>query len=273
MQLDGGLFEADITRLSTTTGVDDLQTTRIWGSSLGQSSIRWVPADMNGDGTPECYQDINDPSSVIAGCVPFNFFGGPFSVTQDMIDYVGIDLVDSFNTELDQYGLDFSGSFWGLPGGELGWAVGYEHREESLTFSPDATKQKDEVTGNTGLGTEGGYKVDSYYIELLAPVLDNFEVSLGWRYEDFSSYGSNDVFKVGARWDITDSLAIRGTWGEVFRAPGVFDLYQGQVDSFPTYLDPFRDCRKRRYCSRMRAAVEQLDTGARQSRRQPFPEG
>ena len=45
--------------------------------------------------------------------MPFNFFGGPFSVTQDMIDYVGIDLVDSINNELDQYGLDFAGSFWG----------------------------------------------------------------------------------------------------------------------------------------------------------------
>ena len=78
-------------------------------------------------------------------------------------------------------------------------------------------------------------------MELLAPVLDNFEVSLGWRYEDFSTYGSNDVFKIGARWDITDDLAVRGTWGEVFRAPGVYDLFQGQVDSFPTYLDPCSD--------------------------------
>ena len=178
-----------------------------------------------------------------------------------MIDYVGIDLVDSFNTELDQYGLDFSGSFWGLPGGELGWAVGYEHREESLTFSPDATKQKDEVTGNTGLGTEGGYKVDSYYIELLAPVLDNFEVSLGWRYEDFSSYGSNDVFKVGARWDITDRLAIRGTWGEVFRATGVFDLYQGQVCSRPTSIHvPTGLLRRMAPLLRLCATIRTVDT-------------
>ena len=244
VQLDGdSLFGTDITwsayynwgRRSR----DDLDFGQFFGPAL--ANAMGPSADLNGDGTPECYQDVNDPSSVISGCVPFNFFGGPYSVTQDMIDYVGIDLVDSINSELDQYGLDFAGSFWGLPGGELGWAIGYEHREEGLTNNPDATKQKDEVTGNTGLGTTGSIKVDSFYVELLAPVLDNFEVSLGWRYEDFSTYGSNDVFKIGARWDITDDLAVRGTWGEVFRAPGVYDLFQGQVDSFPTYLDPCSD--------------------------------
>ena len=243
MQLDGeSLFGTDITwsvyynwgRRSR----DDLDLGQFFGPAL--SNAMGPSADLDGDGTPECYSDVNDPSSVIAGCVPFNFFGGPFSVTQEMIDYVGIDLVDSFNSELDQYGLDFAGSFWGLRR-RIGLGRWLRASRGRPHFFSDATKQKDEVTGNTGLGTSGSIKVDSYYVELLAPVLDNFEVSLGWRYEDFSSYGSNDVFKVGARWDITDSLAIRGTWGEVFRAPGVFDLYQGQVDSFPTYLDPCSD--------------------------------
>ena len=31
---------------------------------------------LNGDGQPECYTDINDPSTLIAGCVPLNMFGG-----------------------------------------------------------------------------------------------------------------------------------------------------------------------------------------------------
>lgn len=244
MQLDGqNLFGTDISwsvyynwgRRSR----DDLDTGQFFGPNL--SNAMGPSADLNGDGKPECYGDVNDPSSLIAGCVPFNFFGGPFSVTQEMLDYVGVDLVDQFNIELDQWGVDFAGSIFELPGGELAWAAGYERREEALTYTPDASKQKDEVTGNTGLGTSGEVEVDSYYVEILAPVLDNVELSLGWRYEDFSTYGSNDVWKVGARWDITEDLAIRGTWGEVFRAPGIFDLYQGQVDSFPTYLDPCSD--------------------------------
>jgi outer membrane receptor protein involved in Fe transport len=195
-------------------------------------------ADLNGDGQPECYQDINDPNSVISGCVPFNFFGGPGSVTQEMIDYVAVNLVDTIRQELDSYGVDFTGSMFNLPGGEIGWAAGYQKREEIYRYSPDSGKQKDEVTGNTGTGTSGDYEVDSFYAELLLPVLDNVEFSVGWRYEDFSTYGSEDVWKVGGRWDITDNLAVRGTWGEVFRSPTISDLFGGLVDSFPTFSDP-----------------------------------
>ena len=129
-------------------------------------------ADLNGDGQPECYQDINDPNSVISGCVPFNFFGGPGSVTQEMIDYVAVELVDTFRSELDSYGVDFTGSMFNLPGGEIGWAAGYQKREELFRYSPDSGKQKDEVTGNTGVGTSGDYEVDSFYVEALLPVLD-----------------------------------------------------------------------------------------------------
>ena len=69
-------------------------------------------------------------------------------------------------------------------------------------------------------------------------MLDNFEVSLGWRYEDFSSYGSNDVFKVGARWDITDSLAIRGTWGEVRLRVSLTSIRAKLIRSRPTLIHP-----------------------------------
>lgn len=198
-------------------------------------------ADLDGDGTPECYTDINDPSSLITGCVPFNFFGGPGSVTDAMLSYVGVNLIDTNEGELDQAGFSFTGSWMELPGGELGWAAGYDYRKESLTYSPDSGKQAGEVTGNKGKGTSGGYKVDSLYFELLAPVLDTMELSLGYRYDDFSTYGSGDVWKVGFRWDVTEDVAVRATWGEVFKAPDIYDLYQGEIDSFPTAIDPCSD--------------------------------
>ncbi len=93
-------------------------------------------ADLDADGTPECYGDVSDASTVIAGCVPFDFFSGPYSVTQDMLDYVGIDLVDNVESEMTQAGFSVSGEAlelpvldWvGLPG-SVGWALCYEYRE------------------------------------------------------------------------------------------------------------------------------------------------
>ena len=209
-------------------------------------------ADLDGDGTPECYTDVSDPSTLIAGCVPFNFFGGGSvaadgtptftSVTQDMIDYVQIDLVDTFESDQDQGGLSFTGAAFELPGGALGWAVGYEYRKEDFVYSPDSAKQQDAVTGNTGAGTTGGYSSDSVYGEVFAPLWDNGTQNLnlkgGVRWDDFSTFGDDTTFQFGVEFGLLEDLKFRATVGEVFRAPSISESFSGQVDSFPTYLDP-----------------------------------
>ena len=208
--------------------------------------------DADGDGQPECYDDINDTSTLIAGCVPFNFFGGGAvapdgtpvieTVTPDMIAYVGIDLVDTFKGEQDQGGFDITGSVFELPGGQMGWAAGYSYRKEQFDYQPDSSKQKDEATGNTGTGTNGEFTNDSVYGELFLPVFDNgsqnLNLSGGVRWDDFSTYGDNTTYQLGIEFGIIESLKVRSTYGTVFRAPNIGESFGGQVDSFPTYLDP-----------------------------------
>ena len=199
-------------------------------------------ADLNGDGNPECYDDISDPSSLIAGCVPINFFGGPGALTPEMISYVGVVLVDTVEGEQDQWGFNVAGDGWELPGGPMGWAVGYEYRKEQFTYVPDSGKQKDEVTGNTGAGTDGSYKTDSIYGEILLPVFDNgtqsLDITAGMRYDDFDTFGSESTYQVGIELYLMEDLKFRATEGEVFRAPSIGEAFAGQVDSFPTYKDP-----------------------------------
>jgi len=199
-------------------------------------------ADLDGDGMPECYADVNDPSSIIDTCVPMNFFGGAGAVTQDMIDYVAIDLVDTFEQEQYQYGFSFAGNAFELPGGPMGWAVGYEYRKEETVYSPDSGKQLDAVTGNTGAGTTGGYSSDSVYGELFLPLFDNgtqsLDVTAGVRWDDFDTFGDDTTYQLGIEFRPTETLKLRATVGEVFRAPSIFESFGGQVDSFPTYSDP-----------------------------------
>jgi len=213
---------------------------QFFGPNLGKAM--GPSADLNGDGTPECYADISDPSSLISGCVPMNFFGGPGALTPEMIAYVGVVLVDTFEGEQDQWGFNVSGNGWELPGGPMGWAAGYEYRKEQATFIPDSGKQKDEVTGNTGAGTEGSYKTDSIYGEILLPVFDNgtqsLDITAGMRYDDFDTFGSESTYQVGIELYLVEDLKFRATEGEVFRAPSIGEAFAGQVDSFPTYKDP-----------------------------------
>jgi outer membrane receptor protein involved in Fe transport len=209
-------------------------------------------ADLDGDGQPECYADVNDASTLIAGCVPFNFFGGGVvnadgtpslvTVTPDMINYVGIDLVDTFRGEQDQGGFDITGAIFELPGGQMGWAAGYSYRKEAFDYQPDSAKQKDEATGNTGTGTNGEFTNDSVYGEVFLPVFDNgsqnLNLSGGLRWDDFSTYGDDTTYQLGIEFGIIESLKVRSTYGTVFRAPNIGESFGGQVDSFPTYLDP-----------------------------------
>ncbi|MGB5447429.1 MAG: TonB-dependent receptor [Woeseiaceae bacterium] len=210
-------------------------------------------ADLDGDGSPECYGDINDPSTLIVGCVPFNFFGGGSvdpvgsvptftSVTQEMLDYVGIDLVDTFVTEQELWGASVSGAAWELPGGDLGWAAGYQYWGQKYRYSPDSAKQIDAVTGNTGVGTLGSLYNNSLFVEVFAPVFDNgtqaVDLKAGVRYDDWSAFDSDTTWQFGVEFQAIESLKLRATAGTVFRAPTISDLFGGQVDNFPTYVDP-----------------------------------
>ena len=42
-----------------------------------------------------------------------------------------------------------------------------------------------------------------------------------------SDPGSPSTSKIGLTWRPIETLLVRGSWGETFRAPSVFDLYAG----------------------------------------------
>lgn len=198
-------------------------------------------ADLDSDGTPECYSDINDPTTLIAGCVPVNFFGGPGAMTQDMIDYLSIDLNDTLDIEQLQWGVNFTGGF-DVSEMKFGWAAGFEHQEIDSDFRADSSKQIDAVTGNTGAGTKGATASDAVYAEFLADLFDNgsqsVSATLGLRYDDFDAFGSNTTYQFGIEAYVMPELKFRATRGEVFRAPGIVELFAGVADGFPTATDP-----------------------------------
>jgi outer membrane receptor protein involved in Fe transport len=210
-------------------------------------------ADMDGDGVPECYTDINDPDTLIAGCVPLNMFGGgsvvretgevtATTLTQDMIDYVRIDLIEAVHWKMTQAGASISGSNWELPGGPLGWAAGYDYWKQELTFAPDSALLIDAATGNTGAGTDGELTNNSMFLEVLAPLWDNGTQNIylkgGLRYDDWNAFSGDTTYQIGLEFQAVESVKLRATYGTVFRAPTIWDLFGGQYEVFPMYVDP-----------------------------------
>ena len=216
---------------------------------------------------PECYGDINDASTIIAGCVPMNFFGGPNSVTQEMIDYVSALLVDTRTTRFESAGFGVSGDAFELPGGPLGWAAGFSYLDEGFNYAPDSGKQFNEVTGSVATGTFGTLRSTGVYGELLAPLYDNgtqsLQLSAGVRWDDYNKFGDETTWQAGIEFQAIDSLKLRATAGTVFRAPTISDLYSGQRDSFPTYTDPCLAATVAQNPGCERTAPDQLDTQVR----------
>ncbi len=242
-QLDGDIGESMDWEVFYNYGHRD-RTDHDLGQFYGPSLVNAMgpSADLDGDGTPECYRDLADPGTLIEGCVPIDLVGGAGTINQDMLDYVAVDLLDNFRTEQHQVGASISGSAFDLPGGSFGWAAGYGFRTDNFTYSPDSAKQLDQVTGNTGLGTDGSLTVNAVFAEFYAPLFDNDSQALvatgGVRYDDYDEFDSEVTWKAGLEFNIIEGLKVRGTYSTVFRAPTISDLFSGLVDSFPTYNDP-----------------------------------
>jgi iron complex outermembrane receptor protein len=57
------------------------------------------------------------------------------------------------------------------------------------------------------------------YLDLEADVVDNWTVGAAVRYETYDDFGSTINGKVSTRWQMTDDIAFRGSFGSGFRAP------------------------------------------------------
>lgn len=180
-------------------------------------------------------------------CVPLNLFGGSSgvvgdlagsSITQEMLDYILFTAQDTTGSSSNDYTFNITGELFEMGGGSFAFAAGLAKRTESGYDQPDALIAAGITSGNSRLPTSGTYSVEEAYVEISAPIVEDLEFSVATRYSDYSNFGDTTNSKVGIKYDVTDDLAIRGTWSEAFRAPSIFELFQGRGDSFPTLSDP-----------------------------------
>ncbi|MBT1064719.1 TonB-dependent receptor [Bowmanella sp. Y26] len=205
-----------------------------FANALGASFI-----DVNGDA--KC----GTPDAVVAGCVPFNVFGGPDGVTADMLDYVTVAPRNLAQSKMHNYTANIGTELFELPAGPVAAVVGYEYRRESGFTNPDPLTVAGQVLGdNAATPTQGGFSLEEFYGEMVIPVLadqpfaESLELSLSTRYSDYSNFGdtTNSSYKLSYR--PIEELLIRASYGEGFRAPSIQELYQGQNDSRPSATDP-----------------------------------
>ncbi|HET7558231.1 MAG TPA: TonB-dependent receptor [Rhodanobacteraceae bacterium] len=177
-------------------------------------------------------------------CVPLDLFGGPGTITPDMLNYIQFHEHDTSHQSLGLFTANLNGDLFKLPAGWLDFAAGYEHRNLYGNYQPDAIIVAGESNGVPSKPTSGGYNVDEFYLELNAPLLadvafaKHLDIDLASRYSSYSTFGGTTNSKFGFRWQVNDDLTFRGTWSQGFRAPSIGELY-GTFSRFDaTLTDP-----------------------------------
>lgn len=227
---------------------NDSTKTRRGDMSLIAAQQALGPSFINSDGVAQC-GTADDPIELDAcrpwnPLLPYGVAGQGSLADPDLQKFLFPYYTDTGRTKTNSYTANLSGSLLTLPAGDLGLAVGYEHREEKGRFVPDAFNQSGQSTGLAATTTEGEYELDEFYLELNVPVLADLPfakeltVNVASRYSDYSNFGDTINSKFGLVWRPIDELLVRGTYAEGFRAPTIENLYGGVGSSFEYYTDP-----------------------------------
>lgn len=127
----------------------------------------------------------------------------------------------------------------GVTESDIGYAVGFETRHESGYYTPDEVTQAGESTAAQQDPTDGDYSVQSVYGEVSVPVTDELTFEAATRYDEYSTFGGELTWKLGATYRFSDSFMIRSVAATGFRAPNVSELYGGNSGSFDYLTDPW----------------------------------
>ncbi len=218
----------------------DVEYTSEYRNDLSVMAINRAIDVISVNGTPTCVAALNGSD---AACMPYNLFQGGRpgdGGIQGVIDggpelqrYIANStfVLGTGRQRIVQAVLSGETAF-ALPGAPSGLstAIGIETKDLSTDFRPDRPSRTGDRSGSGGatLPLAGGYDVTEYFVELGIPVRDNLSLDAGYRYADYSTGNTTDTFKLGAFWQIADSIALRGSYQSAIRHASLYELFRAQ---------------------------------------------
>jgi iron complex outermembrane recepter protein len=215
-----------------------------------------ITCRSNLDPTAEPFQPVSDtifpgflsftpgPNS---GCAPLNLFGEG-SPSQQAIDFVMTTSRETAKLTQQVISGSISGDFsqlFTLPGGgEMGFALGAEYREETSRAVPPAEDTAGQTFGNIVFPSSGAYNVKEAFAELKLPLLtdqrfaDILSLGAAVRFSDYSTIGATTTWKVDGVWAPVRDIRFRATYAQAVRAPNIAELFETNSQTFETIDDP-----------------------------------
>ena len=202
-----------------------------WSWEAAYSYIKSSSTELGADGFPNTRRVQEAIDSGLWN--PFE----PSTNTPEALAFIETSTTRVGKSASKSYDIKASGPIMEIGAGELMLAVGLEYREDSIRDTPDDQFLRGEVFGTESTLASGSRDNTAVFAELGIPVMDNLELQLALRHEDYSDFGTTTDPKVAFLWSPTDNISVRGSYGTAFRAPSLVQLGLGQTNESPEVLD------------------------------------
>lgn len=205
--------------------------------SDGDYSVLSILKSKSGDVDPALRQWTGGRSPLV------NYFDPGFLNGTRMDELIStIGTWHTGNTVYDQllFNAVATGELFNMPAGAVGAAFGFEYRDFSIDDQPSQQERTGDLWGqSSAVQTKGSDNVKEIFTEIEVPLLkgkpmfESLSLNLSARAFDYESVGDSDfVWKAGLSWQIVPSVRLRATKGTSYRAPGLYELYLGNLTSF-----------------------------------------
>ena len=182
----------------------------------------------------------------------------PFDPTVEgsNVERILVDVYRKSKTKLTTFDFKVSNNeLFALPAGPVAGLVGFEWRKEEFEDDRDPRLDgtivfthytgdtfpyvSDVVNSSPTPDSKGSRAVTSMFAELQIPLLENLDVQLAIRNENYSDISDNNVSvgKVAFGYRPVESFLVRGSWSETFRAPNLVTVNEGTVARQNTRTD------------------------------------
>ena len=169
----------------------------------------------------------------------------PFSDAEEHLEAIA----RSSLTEEQDFGGDFQsarlaleGDGFAIGGRPAAWTGGVKisrvasHDITDFRARDGTTYGVSEVLGSGGANYSGERKTAAAFAEMSLPLLENLDLRLAGRGDDYDDVGGMKSWRFGAEYRPTDLLSLRTSFSAGDRAPSLLDLHSSKVQSHP-YID------------------------------------
>ncbi len=216
------------------------------GGSLNTQQVGNALGPAFADPTAASGYSCGTAKAPIPNCTPVNLFSGQGPITPDQAAALGAYKgINQGFTQIAMVNVNLSKELFSLASVRpVAIAAGYEHRREYGGYFPNPIAVAGNDTDFNGKITQGSFNVNEGYAELDIPIIsgivgaDDLELQLAARLFNYSTFGTDNTYKIGGRWRPIRDVTVRGTYSTAFRAPNVGDLYGGQGPSAEVATDP-----------------------------------